>query len=169
MYQTWKVCAELGSIDLLLAGTGRFLVPWNTCIVVILLIVAHTWCSTDPCDLTDVRLWLRSESLSERGEIGLWGGCSCSLRGRSISEANSLVSARSASWSTPDKYIGLGNVKIISDIFFHIFAQACKGQLRVKNNGHQNSANILFKSPPWLCFSTCQGESLTKQWTYGPT
>ncbi len=20
--------------------------------------------------------------------------------------------------------------------------------------------------PPWLCFSTCQGESLTKQWTY---
>ena len=25
------------------------------------------------------------------------------------------------------------------------------------------------KSPPWLCFSTCQGESLTKQWTYGPT
>ncbi len=25
------------------------------------------------------------------------------------------------------------------------------------------------KIPPWLCFSTCQGESLTKQWTYGPT
>ncbi len=25
------------------------------------------------------------------------------------------------------------------------------------------------QSPPWLCFSTCQGESLTKQWTYGPT
>ncbi len=25
------------------------------------------------------------------------------------------------------------------------------------------------KSPPWLCFSTCQEESLTKQWTYGPT
>ncbi len=28
---------------------------------------------------------------------------------------------------------------------------------------------LLSKSPPWLCFSTCQGESLTKQWTYGPT
>ncbi len=25
------------------------------------------------------------------------------------------------------------------------------------------------KSSPWLCFSTCQEESLTKQWTYGPT
>ena len=25
------------------------------------------------------------------------------------------------------------------------------------------------KSHPSLCFSTCQGESLTKQWTYGPT
>ncbi len=24
------------------------------------------------------------------------------------------------------------------------------------------------KSPPWLCFSTCQEESLTKQWTIGP-
>ena len=24
------------------------------------------------------------------------------------------------------------------------------------------------KIPPWLCFGTCQGESLTKQWTSGP-
>ncbi len=27
----------------------------------------------------------------------------------------------------------------------------------------------LSNPPHWLCFSTCQGESLTKQWTYGPT
>ncbi len=25
--------------------------------------------------------------------------------------------------------------------------------------------NLATKTPPWLCFSTCQGESLTKQWT----
>ena len=29
--------------------------------------------------------------------------------------------------------------------------------------------SIRTKSSPWLCFSTCQEESLTKQWTYGPT
>ncbi len=33
----------------------------------------------------------------------------------------------------------------------------------------KGKVNLPAKIPTWLCCSTCQGESLTKQLTYGPT
>ncbi len=59
----------------------------------------------------------------------------------------------------------------------HFSANSNNAQIRV---GGQVKKKDLFeletekksvhpKIPPWLCFSNCQGESLTYQWTYSPT
>ncbi len=42
-------------------------------------------------------------------------------------------------------------------------------KMAVTSHKNVTGTNWTVTIPPWLCFSTCQGESLTKQWTYGPT